>query len=902
MKLHYCFLERFNNYFNRKIIMFTSLADYKNASKDFFIPEDANGAMMPFDFNPNDNVMTEIIANEVPFDPDYFLLLDDDSNIVQRWFVLEQKRNRQGQWLYSLRRDVISDHIDTLYDAPIYVQKGMLQENDPFIVNNEGMSLNQIKQEEKLLTDDSKTGWLVGYIARNSGGSDINVQAPSESYNVPSITLEDIATDTGISVSTLKSLINMGEDLTNPAYVTTAVGIQMYLKQFVLEFPWCYGWEFYVYTDGVSPLQAYLNFNNKWENEIRFADYVGYPTTDYLADVIANAIVNYKSSLLNDLNTIFSRELISSVAFEKLKKYIGATIKYNGQYYEFRLDIEGTTNHSMSSISTSLYTSLTNIYNQVVADPAFEAIAGSKVDKFTSYETKFYIKLSQAQIDIPQIQTVLSSGRNITADQEFDIIAMPLSVTVNEEALNKSWLTDEQMVRRIASAIVLEQNANIYDLQLLPYCPLPTELSLSDNEITVPSSMSEHKDFDYITSTESGVYKFYFNDSDQNEAYGDLVLVFSINNPNEYTIVIDSVHIVYQNSVVPENLLNITIGTTSVEVGMPFSPDPDDVDFEQCYIEYHFDGPIYQGIMFYVKKSSFQSIINVNLNYTESKKILSNCYKWRIVSPNYQGAFDFDVAKNGGSVNYFTAFCTYKPYTPFIKIAPNFEWLYGTEFGDNRGLICAGDFSMPRIASAWETYELNNKNYQNIFNRDIQHLDFMQGIEMRNQIVSGAVGIFNDTAKGAVAGGITTGSPYGAVAGGVLGGVASAVGYAIDVDTLARTQRENRQLAIDKFNYQLGNIKALPYTITTVGVFTEISKIFPFLEIYKCSDNELVAFTNKIKYESMTVMRIGTLREFMNFGGEINYFKGELIRNDEIADDPHTLNAIYEELLKGVYI
>lgn len=49
-------------------------------------------------------------------------------------------------------------------------------------------------------------------------------------------------------------------------------------------------------------------------------------------------------------------------------------------------------------------------------------------------------------------------------------------------------------------------------------------------------------------------------------------------------------------------------------------------------------------------------------------------------------------------------------------------------------------------------------------------------------------------------------------------------------------------------------------------------------------------------------MRIGTLREFANFNNELNYFKGSLIRNDEIADDTHILNNIYEELLKGVYI
>ena len=175
------------------------------------------------------------------------------------------------------------------------------------------------------------------------------------------------------------------------------------------------------------------------------------------------------------------------------------------------------------------------------------------------------------------------------------------------------------------------------------------------------------------------------------------------------------------------------------------------------------------------------------------------------------------------------------------------------------------------------------------------------GFFVRNQLVSGAVGIFSDTAKGAGAGAMVGGG-WGALAGGVIGAGASAIGYGIDVDTMARTHRENKQLAIDKFNYQLGNVKALPYTLTKVGSFDAISKIFPFVEYYSCSDEELEAFENKIKYESMTVMRIGTLSEFMNFDSDLHYFKGSLIRNDEIADDSHVLNAIYEELLKGVYI
>ena len=130
-------------------------------------------------------------------------------------------------------------------------------------------------------------------------------------------------------------------------------------------------------------------------------------------------------------------------------------------------------------------------------------------------------------------------------------------------------------------------------------------------------------------------------------------------------------------------------------------------------------------------------------------KVDSNCDLYRLVSGNYQGSFEFNLAKNGGSVSFFTAYCTYKPYTPFIKVCPAFNFLYGADFNDNIGLICAGDYSLPRVSSAWQSYQLNNKNYQNIFNRDIQHLEKEQDIQMREQLASGALGILGDAAKGA---------------------------------------------------------------------------------------------------------------------------------------------------------
>ena len=906
MKQHYCFLERFNNYFNRKIIKYETLLEYQNNSKSFFIPENKDGSLVQYDFNPNDNVMTEIIENDVPFDPDYFLLLDDEQNIVQRWFVLEQKRNRKGQWLYTLRRDVVSDNLDTLEDAPIFVHKGMLQEDDPFIVNSEGMSLNQIKKNEILLKDKSKTGWAIGYIAKNSNGQDVSVQSDARDVNFPYITLEEIEEDLGLPSGSLSDLVNIDDDLSTPTYFSREVNVDMNFEHII--------------GDNTVYNTVYNRFSPDFENILlnilgptyssplpSVMQIIGAINLNNYLSSFANAVKDNKATLLNDLPSIFGRSyFFTKYDLEALKAYQGKYIRFNGKYYTLNFVNKGSHTSANTGVDGSSYTSLTNITNQIVALSS-QFILGTGNNKYrevNSNEDVVYLQLSLVtdSLKIPQLNMTLSSGRNVTEDQEFDIIAFPLSCEVTTS--DGTFQTVENYARRIISALAIELDAQLYDLQLLPYCPVQ-ELIDAENHLEAVD-LQEHIDFDYITKNFSDIKK---------ETIPNVSITFTqigglyAGGTATVTLPVGPTQNVYIQEIKPVGIstyriknIQSTVSDADVSISFdvfPSIPTRPDIALEIYYVNDNEN--VNCGIMFYVQKSTFSFNIEEKLEVNESKKVVSNCYLWRLVSPNYQGAFEFNIAKNGGTVELFNVFCTYKPYTPVIKVAPNFDYLYGYEFQDNRGLICAGDFSLPRINSAWESYELNNKNYQNIFNRDIQHLDFMQSIEMRNQLVSGAVGIVSDTAKGAGAGAYVGGG-VGAVIGGTVGALASSIGYGIDVDTLARTQRENRQLAIDKFNYQLGNIKALPYTLTKVGSFDVISKIFPFIEEYQCSDKELEAFKNKIKYESMTVMRIGTLNEFKAFNNELNYFKGELIRNDTIADDPHTLNAIYEELLKGVYI
>ena len=906
MKQHYCFLERFNNYFNRKIIKYETLLDYQNNSKDFFIPEDSQGNMTPFDFNPNDNVMTEIIANDIPFDPDYFLLLDDEQNIVQRWFVLEQKRNRQGQWLYTLRRDVVSDNLDTLETSPIFVEKGMLQEDDPFIVNSEGMNLNQIKKSETILKDLSNSAWIVGYIAKNAGGSDINIQANAEDYNIPSISLENIEDEIGLERGVLSSLVNIDNETSTVGKVSSSFTFHIYLyDNFGGNYPYV-GIQTTFNEDFERTSVSYdAQHNQRAVLAGIQADTSIPPIANAFASVVSENKVALKSQIQNILNKPY---LISSSQYDALKRYEGRLIKYNGQFYKLNLSETSNQVENVSNVESEDFSSLEDIRTAFIESRSELYETNDK--KFFSIASSgkgFYLQLKYVSASdiVPTLDTVISSGRVTTFDQEYDIIAIPLSTSIKSNG--QTFETREAYARRIASAIVMKADAKAYDLQLLPYCPLQ-DIIESEGVLNI-DSLAEHDNYDFITKSFSDIKQYTIVKSQitftrDGDIYKATVTRTLTGVPAGQTPTITDIQ--FSGSVGVENFIsNVSYTQTydSITITFDYSGPNPTLPVITLFVNvfYYYQDPTKCGIMFYIQDSSFTFTINKQINNLESKKIVSNCYMWRLVSPNYQGAFEFNIAKNGGAVEYFNVFCTLKPYTPFLKVAPNFNYLYGQEFADNRGLICSGDFSLPRISSAWESYELQNKNYQNIFNRDIQHMEFMQSIEMRNQLVSGAVGILADVAKGAGAGGYV-GAGAGAIVGGALGAITSGVGYAIDVDTLARTQRENKQLAIDKFNYQLGNIKALPYTLTKVGSFDEISKIYPFVEEYSCSEKELEAFKNKIKYESMTVMRIGTLSEFMNFNGEINYFKGHLIRNDEIADDPHILNAIYEELLKGVYI
>lgn len=311
------------------------------------------------------------------------------------------------------------------------------------------------------------------------------------------------------------------------------------------------------------------------------------------------------------------------------------------------------------------------------------------------------------------------------------------------------------------------------------------------------------------------------------------------------------------------------------------------------------------GKIYWATSSTFSKTILLNEPVSvKNKKIEHICDKYRLVSPNYSGQFEFTAAANNG-ISGVKVDATYLPLNPYIRVAPLFGGLYGKEFEDARGLICGGDFSLPVVNSAWISYQQSNKYYQAIFDRQVSNLEFNNKINRTMQGWQVGAGIVQGGASGAVAG--STFGPWGAAGGAAAGLVASTLGGAYDLNLSEQLRQEQLRYNSDIHDLNIATIQAQPYSLSKTTAFTANNKIFPILEYYTCSneEKELVA-THIINY-SMTVGAIGKLKDYIKNTWQYNnvyarnFIKGTFLKLKDLFEDYHYLNALNEELNIGVY-
>lgn len=467
--------------------------------------------------------------------------------------------------------------------------------------------------------------------------------------------------------------------------------------------------------------------------------------------------------------------------------------------------------------------------------------------EYTYYEYDIdYIELKPDSIT----WTVDFSNHAKVNDGDYNILCLPAD-TIYGYINNTLYEFNKETSMTILNGIIKEYgNTVIYDIQLLPYQP------------------------GFITYLPSTQVQLYIDDIDslRYEVFSNKGIIFYLDSIscNSRIILRDLISNLpaYQQQIIPLEELN------------------------------H-----YLDLYMYIYDLDSVTQVNGNPDYNQRAimyKFSNECDKYRICSPNYNGLFEFNVAKNGGSVETIDVNMTLRPYNPYIHLVPNFKGLYGDNFDDCRGLICQGDFSIPIITDQFKTYEYQNKNYENIFNRQIQHMDFEYSKARTEALFGATVGTIGAGISGGVTGGMIGGG-VGAVAGAGIGTIASAIGGAVDYNILKQRQAENKDLAIENYKYQLGNIKALPYTLNKITPFTENNKIWPFIEYYTCTDEEKMMLANKIKYNSMNCNKIDKIINVLQ-PNKKHYLNASLIRLEDLDCQMHEAQEIYNEILKGVFI
>ena len=262
----------------------------------------------------------------------------------------------------------------------------------------------------------------------------------------------------------------------------------------------------------------------------------------------------------------------------------------------------------------------------------------------------------------------------------------------------------------------------------------------------------------------------------------------------------------------------------------------------------------------------------------------------RLVAPNYANYEDINYFMNYG-IDYINIDCTYKPITPYVKLNINYKGLYGKDFDNNRGLILGGDYSLPIMSDAWVNYQIQNKNYSNIFDRETQHLEYQH----KWQTAAAVTGAITGIAQGALMGNFLGGKK-----GGVAGGIGAAATGALDIAQTVAGFHESMDYRRDNYEMQLQNIQAIPQGLVKTSAFNYNSKMWPMIEIYHCTDTEKELLRNKIRYSGMTINAIGKLSDYLNPSGE-TYIQGKVIRIDS-GDEYHLTQEINNELNMGVYI
>lgn len=813
------YLFNYNNYYNRKVKILTE----SELSQNIFAQANIN-------FNKSDGINTSQVINypATEKNPDYAVITDiinGVEKITSRWYVTEASWQRLNQYVLTLQRDVMADYWTSISTCTAHIYKGWVANTSPLIFNSENTNLNKIKVGEMLLRDKSHTPWIVGYVG------------------------EKAFTDTPFTVETVS--------------VTDATIFKNSLDELYAEFPRTYTskqpvlgsgsngfyYAFYVKCidkDNPSNIQMFLvtlgsaGFKIEYGTEVDINKGI-FIINQYNLSEFAPAVsrlTRFLSSRMGSTDEFgiyfdFDNNIddASYAAEQKAKNNAGKTAKVGVDYYTLYYSnyekstksenyIESDNRAEMMWLRGNLEQAqqnglgTSNWNGTTVKDARVVTIVNDTYNWYGQWN----------KIESNYITEEIGKGVVQCEDAPYYMFCIPYNPIDFRYKTTASDITSDVTVsRNIATQLIKQFGANLYDIQLLPY--FPTQEILPN-----------------VAADDIGWLKL--------------------------------------------NEINKSFYTLIKKKGAAENTPP--VSF-----------------IYWAPRTSFSFEINQEFAASDDVKVQNETESARLCSPNYASYFDFSVAKNRG-VKKFLVDCNYKPGIPYIHVVPKYNktGLYGaSNYNDARGLICSGDFSMTQVQDSYINYLLNNKNYEAIFRTQMDTLDKQHNYENTQALVGAIAGAVGAAGAGAAGGAMAFGSPLGIVGGAAVSGAASLAGGLIDYEMGKNLRKTIRDSTETIHNLQIGNIQAMPNPLTKVGAQNQNNKLYPFVEIYKCTQTELEAFENQIKYSGMTVGVTDTLNKYYNADPDAstNFIQADVIRL-EIPDDNHVIAMIADELRKGVYV
>ena len=818
------YFYKFNNYYNRIIKRYDTIAEYTTNATLLGKQENCN-------FVHGDGVNSSITWNKsanTTDTPDY-VIVDDYKGNLSRWFVTNSFKARDRQDKLQLRRDIIADYYsDIVSFSPCLIRKGYVPQTNPLIFNDEGVQYNKIKIDEKLIKDESNCSYIVGFFSNNAFPDDPTttvdgtIKADNYDYSYADLNdfpykyyVEGAGNNHSESATMLKGLGNTSiyYSLKFHARATNInskkIDVEMIWNSMGIGKPSFYTPSFSNYNDGV-----YWEEGQNWMDVSLLGTSGGYTTGDNVLAYVRQTYCSVLYDKISYMSSVYAKKLlgVEEEDYQSLREFNGKKIKIGAIVYNCTLKASSPRNSTVSynAYNPNIVNNFYGILNYINANkPTRSEMARSFYDisYYDGNDTYFgndlkvlgtledwYLELTEASSGI-STTIAKPSNRTHLSSQPYDMFMLINEDNVSYKVGTTDYVSNHEVNINMAQAICQASGTAGYDVQIVPFNPMRGTI-LDDGTINFYG-------YDVHNITDS-----------DNNVVGHYVMCNSAD-------------------------LNFTLEKNDLK----FNPD----------------------------------------NYKKDY----NLKQYRLCSPNQETMFEFSPAMNGG-INTWEISANYRPYASYVKVQPTWGWLYGDAMyngkTDFRGLVYNNTLCVTQLNEAWANYVSNNKNYQQLFDNQINSLTKAQNIQVNTMEQTLGFRSF-------------TGMP--------IGSILRTIGGSKDIEMT----KELNNIAIQKmeidFMYQMDNIKSMPNTIKKLTNITEDTRVFPFIEIYSASPVEEQSFDLKMQYTGYTIMTTGKIIDYCQDGVE-TFVQADLIRLDlsrsEESADNHIANEIASELAKGIYI